>query len=328
MAMSLYPLLFEPVCKEYLWGGDRIPRLRSPHSGDPAGICAESWEISDRSEGMSIVSNGHDKGRSLRQLVESRGADLLGTVAGSKAFPLLIKVIDAQQKLSIQVHPAKTAATPNGAEAKTEMWYVLAAEPDSCVFCGLMPGVTRATFEAALKTKKVGELLRRVPVKAGDVIFVPGGRVHAIAEGCLLLEVQQSSNTTYRVYDWDRVSKDGKPRELHIKEALEVINWKDNENAVVPLRNLSKDATASVDELLNCKFFNVVRTDLSGELVVRNDGRSFHALFVQADPIKIEANGITETVAPWTSCLIPAAIASYRMIPLTGRATAIRISVV
>jgi mannose-6-phosphate isomerase len=326
--MTLYPLLFEPVCKDYLWGGDRISKLRAPHSGRSAGICAESWEISDRSEGMSIVSNGRDKGRTLRNLVESLGADLVGTAAASKTFPLLIKVIDAKQRLSIQVHPARTEAKTHGAEAKTEMWYVLAAEPDSHVFCGLMQGVSRTRFESALRTKKVGELLRKVPVSAGDVIFVPGGRVHAVGEGCLLLEVQQSSNTTYRVYDWDRVSKDGTPRELHIKEALEVINWQDNENAVATARNLPKDAAASLDQLVLCKFFNVVRIKLSDELVVRNDGRSFHALFAQADPIKVDANGMTETIAPWTSCLIPAAISSYRMISEAKGATVIRISVV
>jgi mannose-6-phosphate isomerase len=323
MAISIYPLLFEPVYKDYLWGGGRIPlafRNRPAH----AGTCAESWEIADRPEGMSIVANGTAKGTSLHELVKALGPSLVGTAAKSNVFPLLIKIIDAKERLSVQVHPDERNANTCGGEAKTEMWYALAAERNAHVFAGFLPGTDRKGFETALTAKRVEKVLRDLPIKTSEAIFIPGGRVHAIGEGCLLLEVQQNSNTTYRVHDWNRVDKDGKPRELHIDKALQVINWTDDNAGMIKPRKLADESGNAVWQIVECPFFNVVRIDLAKKLVVSNDGCSFHALFVAAGQISVEGNGVTENISAGTSCLIPAALESYAITPQNGTATVLR----
>ena len=323
MTMPLYPLLFEPVYKDYLWGGGRIPRIFGSKPGH-TGTCAESWEIADRPEGMSIVSNGAAKGKSLHELVETMGQSLVGTVGKSKIFPLLIKIIDARERLSVQVHPDEHTAAASGGEAKTEMWYALAGERNAHIFAGFLPGTDRKAFEAALAAKRIEKVLRDLPIKTGEAIFIPGGRVHVIGEGCLLLEVQQNSNTTYRVHDWDRVDKDGKPRELHMDKALQVINWSDNNAAIIKPKELADEGGNGVWQIVKYPFFNLVRIDLKKKLVVKKDGCSFHALFVVVGQMKVEGNGVAEDISAGTSCLLPAALESYTLTPLSGTATVLR----
>jgi len=212
--MALYPLILDPAYKDYIWGGDRIPALFDRPL--PPGTYAESWELSDRPEGMSHITNGTWKGASLSELVTRFGPELIGRGVSSANFPLLVKLIDARERLSIQVHPDDALAAKGLGEAKTEAWHILHAPPDAKVFAGLTPNATATTFLAALKENRLESCLQAVPVKTGDTIFIPGGRLHAICEGLVLLEVQQSSNTTYRVYDWGRVGKDGKARDLHL----------------------------------------------------------------------------------------------------------------
>ena len=181
MSDKLYPLLFEPVYKDYLWGGDKI--LKTYNREAPPGIYAESWELSDRDDGMSVVANGPWKGKTLHELVDDLGPDLLGTgasVAGAKTFPLLIKLIDSHKRLSVQVHPDDDTADRCGGEAKTEMWYILDAEPGAGVFAGLQPGVDEEAFQEALDEERFKEVLTSVPVRKGEAVFMPGGRVHAI----------------------------------------------------------------------------------------------------------------------------------------------------
>jgi mannose-6-phosphate isomerase len=327
MSIPIYPLLFAPVYKDYLWGGGRIPRFFRNKPGH-AGTCAESWEIADRPEGMSIVTNGPAKGKSLHALVETLGQRLVGTAAKSKVFPLLIKIIDARERLSVQVHPDEHTAVACNGEAKTEMWYALAAEHGAHVFAGFLPGTDRNSFETALTAKRVEKVLRDLPITIDEAIFIPGGRVHAIGEGCLLLEVQQNSNTTYRVHDWDRVDKDGKPRELHLEKALQVINWTDDNAGIVKPQKLSDEGGNNIWQIVKCPFFNVVRIDLKKKLVVRNDGLSFHVLFVAEGQMKVEANGVVENISAGTSCLIPAALETYSITPVSGAATVIRTTLV
>jgi mannose-6-phosphate isomerase len=326
MANKLYPLLFKPVYKSHIWGGTRIAeRFARAGTHTP---CAESWEIADRPEGESLVTNGPLAGRSLHDLVASMKRSLVGTDCKSSVFPLLIKVLDAQQRLSVQVHPDTNSAAAHGGEPKTEMWYVLAAEPGARLFTGLKPGTSAESFLKAVEQDRVEELLGSVPAKAGTAVFVPGGLVHAIGEGCLLLEVQQNSDTTHRVYDWKRVGKDGKPREMHIERAMKVINWDLGTPAVVKPRKTTNIGGNSFWEVLTCPFFRISRADLSKPAAMTNDGRSFHALFIVEGRIQVEGNGVAETLGPGTSCLLPAGLKRYTLTPVGGPAAVISTSLV
>ncbi len=222
---QLYPLFFKPAYKDYLWGGDQIIRYFEREA--PEGIYAESWEVSDRKEGMSIVSNGPLSGLSLEQLIAKYPKDVLGSQAQLEHFPLLIKLIDAKQTLSVQVHPNDKTAKQYGGEAKTEAWYVIAAEEGAKVYAGFKKGVSKEVIQEKLTSSQIVDVMQHIPVKSGEMIFIPGGRLHAIGAGCLIFEVQQNSNTTYRVYDW------GRGRELHLKEASKVLNWDDDQNAAI-----------------------------------------------------------------------------------------------
>lgn len=274
---DLYPLLFKPVYKDYIWGGDRIIKIFD--RDEPPGRYAESWEVSTRSEGMSVVENGPLAGQTLESLVNEFGPAWLGTAAPKDCFPLLIKLIDAKQTLSVQVHPSNDTASAYGGEAKTEMWYVLDADPDAVVYAGLQPGIDSTRFLEALNEKKLEEVLRRVPVRKGDAIYIPGGRVHAVAAGCLLLEVQQNSNTTYRLYDWGRKGADGKPRELHIEQAIRVMVWGDEDDPRVMPRLVEEDDACRIQRVLKTPYFQMDRMEASGPFPVHSSGESFTVLF-------------------------------------------------
>ncbi len=311
--MKLYPLLLKPVYKDYIWGGTRIPRVFQRPL--PPGIYAESWEVSDRPEGRSIVVNGPLADTPLADLIRVHGSALLG-VAGPTC-PLLVKLIDARERLSVQVHPDDQSAPLCQGEAKTEAWHVLQADPGAAVFAGLMPGVTEKVFRDALSATRLEPCLKRIPVRAGDTIFIPGGRIHAIGEGCLLLEVQQNSNTTYRVYDWNRLGNDGRPRELHVGKAFQVIRWDDNgDPRTTPRRVTYADGTTSL-ELVASSYFRLEQLDLRNSQTCRHDGHGFHTLFTSAVAVSIEYEGGRVTVPFGRSCLIPAAIREYRLTPVT-----------
>lgn len=320
-----YPLLLQPVYKDYLWGGNRLPRLYGrQHTPE---VCAESWEIADRPEGMSVVINGTVKGKSLHALVDVMGEALLGSTTHANRFPLLIKLIDAKQDLSVQVHPNNDNAQTTGGEPKTEMWYVLNAEPNAVIYAGLKPGVTRERFETALQNNTLAaDVLAAVPAKPGRAIFVPGGRVHAIGAGCLLLEVQQNSNTTYRVYDWGRVGHDGSPRELHLEAAMQVIDWEHAAPDIIPARPVDLDSPNAWWDIISCPFFKTRRGDLTAPESISHSGKSFHALFVTKGNVLIGANGVMASASAGTSCLVPAAVQNYTVTPLNGAASVIQIS--
>jgi len=229
----LYPLTFKPIFKTRIWGGRNLERLygKSLDSAEPIG---ESWEISDRPGDASVIANGPLAGKDLRWLMEHHRREVLGEGASaSGAFPLLVKILDAEETLSVQVHPPAALAPKLGGEPKTEMWYIADARPDAALYVGLKAGVTREEFERRIGEGSVAEALHRVPVKTGDVMFLPSGRLHAIGGGNVIFEIQQNSDTTYRVFDWNRVEKDGKPRQLHLKESLASIDFNDHEPALV-----------------------------------------------------------------------------------------------
>jgi mannose-6-phosphate isomerase len=255
--MSLYPLTFHPIFKERVWGGHNLERLYQ--KALPAGkIIGESWEISDRPGDASVIANGPLAGKDLRWLMEHHAGELLGPSKEKvKQFPLLVKILDAQDKLSLQVHPPAHKALVWGGEPKTEMWYIAEATPEADLFVGLKHGVTRAEFERRLAEGGVEECFHRLPVQKGDAIFLPSGRVHAIGAGNVIFEIQQNSDTTYRVFDWNRVGLDGKLRELHVEQSLASIDFEDFEprliksvysrNPVLKVRVLVDDPLFRVD---------------------------------------------------------------------------------
>jgi len=237
----LYPLTFRPVLKERVWGGRNLERLyrKDLPPNTPVG---ESWEITDRPEGVSVIANGPLAGKDLRWLMEGHAAELLGsarTIAGR--FPFLVKILDAEEKLSLQVHPPAAVAGKLGGEPKTEMWFIADARPGAELYVGLRRGVTRAEFERRIKDGTVAECFHRLPVRSGDAMFLPSGRVHAIGAGNVIFEIQQNSDTTYRVFDWNRVGLDGKPRELHVEQSLQCIDFNDFEPSLIPAANGGAD---------------------------------------------------------------------------------------
>ena len=229
----LYPLIFHPLFKERVWGGRKLAEIY--HKPLPPGVhIGESWEISDRPGDVSVIANGPLAGKNLHWLVERHAPELLGaTQRAHGRFPLLIKILDAQETLSLQVHPPPAKAAELGGESKTEMWYIADAAPGAEIFVGLKRGVTRADFERKIQAGMVADCLHRLSVRPGDAMFLPSGRVHAIGAGLVIFEIQQNSDTTYRVFDWNRVGLDGKPRALHLDQSLASIDFNDFEPALI-----------------------------------------------------------------------------------------------
>jgi mannose-6-phosphate isomerase len=216
------PLLFRPVYQRLVWGGRRLADLRADL---PIGPVGESWELADHSRGMSVVCDGPLAGHTLRELVDLSGRDLVGLGFSGGQFPIMVKILDATEKLSVQVHPDDEIARrlglgPNG---KSECWFIL--KSGGALYQGTRQGVDRATFERALVNGAVADLLNRFESTAGDVFFLQARTVHALGAGCFLYEVQQTSDVTFRVYDWNRLGLDGKPRPLHVAESLATIDF-------------------------------------------------------------------------------------------------------
>ena len=218
----LTPLILAPIYRTYLWGGRRFETALG-RTLPADGVYAESWQLVDRGTDQSVVAAGPLAGITLGSLVSNRGHELLGRHAPQRAFPLLFKFLDACQDLSVQVHPDDERAARLGTPdlGKTEAWYVIDAAPGSRIFAGLAEGISRESFAAALRAGRCDEAIHSFPVKAGDCIFIPAGTVHAIGAGLLVAEIQQSSDVTFRLHDWNRVGPDGKPRALHVEEGLE-----------------------------------------------------------------------------------------------------------
>ncbi|KPJ61931.1 MAG: hypothetical protein AMS15_05475 [Planctomycetes bacterium DG_23] len=227
---ELYPLKFEEIFKDKIWGGENLKRLLGKNLPEDARI-GESWEISDRSSDISVIANGPLAGKSLREVLKFHKEEVLGRKDfppwSLARFPLLIKFIDAQDDLSVQVHPNDQAAQrfQEADPGKTEAWVIIDAEPGARLIRGLKEGTGREDFERSIKENRVEECLNWVEVAPGDCIFLPPGTVHALCRGLVLAEIQQNSDLTYRIWDWGRVGFDGKPRPLHINKALEVIDF-------------------------------------------------------------------------------------------------------
>lgn len=228
METSLYPLKFEPILKDKIWGGTRLKTMLYKEIS-PANCCGESWEVSGLVGDESMITNGFLAENNLNELLEIYMTELVGEKNYEKyglGFPLLIKFIDAQDNLSVQVHPNdELAQRKYGQSGKTEMWHVIASEPGSGLYVGFNKTVSKAQFEEAIANGTVEEVLQFYPVQPGDTFMIPAGTVHAIGKGVLLAEIQQPSDITFRVFDWNRVDAEGNSRELHVQEALEAIDF-------------------------------------------------------------------------------------------------------
>ncbi|HYG23039.1 MAG TPA: type I phosphomannose isomerase catalytic subunit [Verrucomicrobiae bacterium] len=303
----LYPFKFNPIFKERVWGGRNLATLyrKSLPSSGPIG---ESWELSDRPGDASVIANGPLAGKNLRWLMENCQKELLGDVpAQNGLFPLLIKILDAEEKLSLQVHPPANKAAELGGDPKTEMWHITHAAPGAELYVGLKRGVTRKEFEQRILDGTVAECFHRVPVKAGDTMFLPSGRVHAIGAGLVIFEIQQNSDTTYRVFDWNRVGTDGKPRELHVPQSLASIDFTDFEPALVSsdfasagrfkIRPLAKHPLFSVDAF----------RALSKETITFKQPR-MKILAALENRVVVSGSNVDVQLQPGEFCLVPASV--------------------
>jgi mannose-6-phosphate isomerase len=302
------PLCFSPVYQTYLWGGCQLSERYGRSDAPADGPVAESWELSDRTDGMSVVATGTYRGRTLRELMQEHREAIMGPAFSGTAFPLLIKLIDARETLSVQVHPDDAAAAAGHGEAKSEAWYVLEAAPGACVYRGLREGADAASFNTALDEGRVEELLLRYSVSAGDTIYIPGGTVHAIGAGCLLLEVQQNSNTTYRLFDWNRVGPDGKPRALHVEQARPVIHW--DVQAIHQPADEGRCLTP---------YFTIEPVALGRRPVSLTDPlRGCTVVFVERGPVEIRYGDGAVTAREGTTWLLPAALIKPRVVSAEG----------
>ena len=306
----LYPLTFQPIFKDRVWGGRELERLygKSLPAGSPIG---ESWEISDRPGEASVIANGPLAGKDFSWLMDNHAAEILGDArpAAEGRFPLLCKILDAREKLSLQVHPPAAKAKELDGEPKTEMWYIADAAPDATLYVGLKRGVTRAEFEQKIADGTVADCFHRIPVKAGDVMYLPSGRVHAIGAGLVIFEIQQNSDTTYRVFDWNRVGLDGKPRELHVAQSLASIDFNDFEPKLVPVqyqqangfqfRQLVENPWFTVQEMV---FENAGSVPLTGQYL------RIIALTNGAATVVDDSSGISTQLKPGDFCLVPASL--------------------
>jgi mannose-6-phosphate isomerase len=301
----LYPLTFQPIFKERIWGGRHLETLYGKPL-PPGWRVGESWEISDRPGDESVIAHGPLRGRTLRWLMQEWPAALLGPRDAAPArFPLLIKILDAQDTLSLQVHPPAAVAARLGGEAKTEMWYVARAEPAAELFVGLKKGVTRAEFKKKLAAQTVAECFHRIPVREGDAMFLPSGRVHALGAGLVIFEVQQNSDTTYRVFDWNRVDGGGKARELHVPQSLASIDYEDFEPPLLP-RTVLDAQPGTIRPLVRDELFSVnLRQWGEGDQLAWPTGR-MRIFGVLAGALRVEGAGAAVEIGAGQFCLIPA----------------------
>jgi mannose-6-phosphate isomerase len=297
------PLLFRPLYQTRVWGG----RALAPIFGrtlPPGQKIGESWEIVDRPKEQSIVARGPHAGRTLRELIAQHGAAIMGVPwPADRPFPVLVKWLDCQERLSLQVHPPAKVAAQLGGEPKTENWYIAQAEPHASLIVGLRRGATRAAFERALADNSLESLVHRFPVREGDSMFVRSGRIHAIDGGNLILEIQQNSDTTYRVYDWGRMGDDGKPRQLHVEESLRCIDFNDIEPAV-----LRPPATQGDITLAECEEFRIQRCVRStGDYLLHaSSAPEARLLHVISGAVSVTWHGGAERYAPGENVLLPA----------------------
>ena len=311
MNKLLYPIKFTPILKDKIWGGQKLKTILNKNSELPN--IGESWEISDVQGNTSIVSNGSLKGQSLKLLLETYTSDLIGLQnyrIFKDKFPLLIKFIDAKEDLSIQLHPNdELAAKRHNSFGKTEMWYVLQADEGSNLIVGFNQKVTPEVYLEHLKNKTLTTILNFDKVKTGDTYFIEVGRVHAIGAGVMVAEIQQTSDITYRVYDWDRVDSDGNERELHNDLALDAIDFDMEDNFRVSYKKTENQS----NEMVSCPYFTTNYLKVNKTIKRENHHDSFIIYICVEGNVKVTANGFSESINKGETILLPAAISSYEI---------------
>jgi len=300
-----YPLTFRPIYQDRVWGGQRLAEVFGRQL--PAGrVIGESWEVCDRPDAVSLVASGPLAGTSLGELMARDPLGLWGeAVAPGTRFPWLCKLLDACDDLSLQVHPPAALAASMGGEPKTEMWYVAAADPGSCLYAGLRSGVTRTEFERRARDGTVAELFHRLPVGVGDVLFLPSGRVHALGKGLVIFEIQQNSDTTYRVFDWNRVGLDGKPRALHLDQAMASIDFKDFEPALAS-REGQLEGGVMVRKLVRDPLFDIDHIAAVGAVPDRRAIGRAGLMAVVSGRVRLGGGGVDVDLGPGDFAVLPA----------------------
>jgi mannose-6-phosphate isomerase len=310
----LYPLKFSHVYKERIWGGDK---LKSKYKRDIyADNIGESWEVACHKEGMSIIENGEYKGKSLQYIFDYYGEELMGSkYFECDRFPLLVKLIDAKERLSLQVHPNDPYANllERGEYGKSEMWYVLNAKPDAKLIIGLKDGVSRDDFLNGLMNNDIKPYLNEVPVKAGDVFFIPAGLLHAITEEVMVAEIQQSSDTVYRVFDWNRLGLNGKPRELHLEKALGSIDFQHR----IDKRKLQglhvQETNKETTYLIADEHFAIEKIKLSGYSYDSTNKEKMMIILCLQGQLEITWNDETWNVEAGETILLPACMGEFEL---------------
>ena len=334
-AQAVYPLSFQPVFKDYIWGGRNLETRLGREL--PPGTVAESWEIAAHPNGHSTVTNGPLAGCTLAELQQRWGERLLGSSADAESFPLLVKLLDANRWLSVQVHPDDAYARKHAGErGKTELWIILHAEPGAEIIYGLKAGVDRQDFAQAAETGAAESLLHRLPIHTGDAVYVPAGTVHALGPGAIVAEIQQNSDTTYRLYDWGRAGADGQSRPLHVHQALDVIDWRMVEpdiaqppkrpapqgwtrEALADLRAIGGPAAASLGASAGadtaCPYFRVDRLTGQANAVWRDQcvGNTFHIWGALTGQATLHWSGAPVELQAISWLLLPAALGAYEI---------------
>lgn len=311
MKFESYPLQFEPILKERIWGGEKLKTvLNKPITSS---ITGESWELSTVEGDVSIVSNGVLKGKSLTELIDVFPEEVLGTAVYKKfgkQFPLLFKYLDAKTDLSIQVHPNDALAKiRHNSFGKTEMWYIMQADENARIIVGFKEKSNAKEYVAHLENKTLLDLLEEVKVKTGDVFFLETGTVHAIGSGLVVAEIQQTSDITYRLYDFDRVDAEGNLRELHIDLALDAINY----DKVETHKNYVKETNKS-NEMVNCPYFTTNYLPLDGIVEVSKTSVSFTVYMCTEGAFQLEWDHVIYNYKKGDTVLIPAAMNSYTLV--------------
>lgn len=309
------PLKLTPAFKDYIWGGDRLRTIYGKKTC--LSPVAESWELSCHKDGPSVICGGEHDGKSLDDYIKENPG-ILGTSVMGSELPILIKFIDAKESLSVQVHPDdEYAMKREGQNGKTEMWYVADADPGAYIVFGLNDDITKNELALAIKGQRLESLLNLVPSAKGEVFFVEAGTIHAIGKGNLIVEIQQNSNVTYRLYDYGRVGKDGKMRELHVEKGIEVSNCKK-----MPPRCRS-NFSGDMRQLAQCKYFVVNEIKLNGTKNMNSSSESYHALVTVDGNFEISGADYVLTVNAGETVFVPAGIGAYSII---GDATVLFVS--
>ncbi len=301
---KLKPFKLSPVFKDYIWGGERLKTIYNKQT-DMSPV-AESWELSCHKDGNSTVASGEYSGMTLCEYVSKFDKECMGEKYNGENFPILIKLIDAKSNLSVQVHPDdEYAFKAEGEQGKTEMWYIVDCDDDASLLYGFTSQISKDEFKRRIEDNTLLDVLNKVKVKKGDVFFIKSGTIHAIGAGCLIAEIQQNSNTTYRVYDYGRVDKDGNPRQLHIDKALDVTTLAPPDT-IQSEGGIEQFATYSKKQLASCDYFTVYEYKLDGSMLFDHDGESFRCVLVTQGNLDIKTDNDVISLSAGQTAFIPA----------------------